>query len=330
MKHSLRNLIDPIDSRKVQHPTRNGAILLLVALLVIVGAVLHKIPILDSASGYTVRADFAKVNNVNDRTPVRVGGVDVGTVSGVGAGPDPQRASELQLLITDGGLVIHQNASAAIRWRTMLGGPMYVDLNPGSPDAPKLNGPIPVGRTSSQAELDDLLRIYNGSTDQAQRDMLKGLSQTFAAPAQTGAAINALPDLQTVGAGLKPYSGTEPGDLSRAVANTAHTAQALGANVAYLQSLVTGARQTLGAIDAQRVPLGEMLSLSPGTLDSTTATMNRIRTHARPPRSAGRRAAAGSTPSRLDLGGGFARAGAGARGAGHRAAAAAQRPADVR
>jgi virulence factor Mce-like protein len=278
VRRSLRNLIDPVTARTMEHPARNGAILLAVAVLVIVGAVLHKIPIIDSQSGYTIRADFAKVNNVNNRTPVRVDGVDVGTVSGVGAGPDARRSSELSLLITDSGLVVHSDASAAIRWRTVLGGPMYVDLNPGSPDAPKLTGAIPAARTSSQAELDDLLGIYNGSTDQAQRDTFKGLSQAFAAPAGTGASINALPDLQTVAAGLKPYSGTSRGDLSAVVAGTARTAQALGASVSSLQSLVTGARQTLGASDSQRMSLGEILSLSPGTLDSTYLTMGRLRT----------------------------------------------------
>ena len=277
MRRSLRDVIDPVDSRLVEHPSRNGAILLAVALLVIVGAVLQKIPILDSQSGYTIRGEFAKVNNVNDRTPVRVDGVDVGNVSGVSAGADPRRSSQLQMLITEGGLVVHSDASAAIRWRTILGGPMYVDLNPGSPDAPKLAGAIPLTRTSSQTELDDVLRIYNGTGDQAQRDTFRGLATTFGAPAQTQRSIDALPALSTVGAGLQPYSGTEPGDLSRVVAGTARTAQALGADTASLQSLVTGASQTLGAIDAQHPALGRMLALSPGTLDSTYATMNRIR-----------------------------------------------------
>ena len=279
MKPRFRNFLDPVSSRTVEHPTRNGAILVVISLLVIVGAVSHRLPLIDSQSGYTVRADFAFVNNVNSRTPVRVRGVDVGVVTGVGPGPDPQRASELKMLITDSGLVVHSDAGAAIRWRTVLGGPMYIDLNPGSPDAPKLgDGAIPVSRTSSQTEFDDVLRIYNGGTDQAQREMLKGLSQGFGAPRATGTTIGSLQDLTTIGQGLKPYSGTIPGDLSRLVANTAQTAQALGTNVTDLQTLVSSADQTLGAIDQQRVALGQMLSLSPGTLDSTEVTMNRIRT----------------------------------------------------
>jgi ABC-type transporter Mla subunit MlaD len=275
----LRNLIDPVSSRTVEHPVRNGAILLIVGLLVVLGAVTHKLPLIDSQSGYTIRADFAFVNNVNNRTPVRVDGANVGIVTSIGAGPDPRRSSELKMLITYPGLVVHSDAGASIRWRTVLGGPMYVDLDPGSAGAPKLgDGVIPVSRTSSQVEIDDVLRIYNGNTAQAQRDTLKGLAQGFSAPAATGTTIESLSDLRQVGQGLAPYEGTDAGDLSRLVATTATTAKALSANVNALQTLVTGARQTLGATDAQAVPLGQAIELSPGTLDSTEVTMNRLRT----------------------------------------------------
>jgi phospholipid/cholesterol/gamma-HCH transport system substrate-binding protein len=277
-RRSFKDVIDPVSAHSVEHPTRTGAIVLLVALLVIVGVVTQSIPFLYGESGHTIRADFAKVNNINARTPVRVRGVDVGTVTGIAAGPDPQRSSELKMLITNSGVVVHSDATAAIRWRTVLGGPMYVDLNPGSPDAPKLAGAIPVSRTSSQDELDDLFRVYNGSTDQAQRDMLKGLSETLAAPGGLHISLRALPDLRTVGAGLTPYMGTEQGDLARVVRGTARTAQALGASTAKLQTLVQGARQTLGATYAQRDALGQTMQLSPPTLDSTLTTMERLRT----------------------------------------------------
>ena len=276
MKNSFRDFVDPISSQSEEHPTRNGAIVLGLGILIIVLVITNSIPFIDSTGGYDIRADFAKINNVNTRTPVRVDGVDVGEVTGVGAGPDAYRSSEVTMNITQGGLVIHEDATASIRWRTVLGGPMYIDLNPGSPDAPRLTGAIPVAQTSDQVEFDDVLRIYNGSTDQAQRDTFKGLAATFGAPKQTGASINALPDLTTVGAGLKGYQGTDPGDLTKLVATTARTATQLGASTTSLQNLVDGADQTLGAIDAQAPALGRMLALSPGTLNSTYVTSKRL------------------------------------------------------
>lgn len=275
---NVKNLLDPVQAHSVEHPLRTGSIFLTIAILIIVGAVIHKLPIIDSVGGYTVTADFAKTNDVNTRSPVRVGGVDVGIVTDVGPGPNPQRSSKVTMQITHSGVVVRSDASAAIRWRDLLGGTVYVDLNPGSSDAPKLNGSIPASRTSSQVEFDDLTRIYNGNSSQAQRTMIAGTARALSAPTQIGTSIHALPDLNTVGAGLQPYGGVDAGDLSKLVANTAKTATALGASVSNLQSLVSGADATLAATDAQRVNLGEAMQLSPGTLESASVTAQRLRT----------------------------------------------------
>jgi ABC-type transporter Mla subunit MlaD len=274
-RFSFRDLIDPVASRNTGHPTRTGFIVLAGTVLVVVLVFLNKVPFLDSQSGYSVTADFAQANNVSNLTPVRVDGVDVGEVQTIGAGPDPRRSSAVKMLITDKSLVLHSDASAAIRWRTVLGGNMYVDLNPGSPDAPKLNGAIPASHTSSQVELDDVLRIYDGSTAQDQRDMISGLSTGLGSPSQTRHTIGSLTDLSTVGRGLAPYQGTDPGDLSKLVAGTAHTVSELGANTEALQTLVDGAADTLGAVDDQRTALGQALAIGPATLQSTKVTTAR-------------------------------------------------------
>jgi phospholipid/cholesterol/gamma-HCH transport system substrate-binding protein len=273
---SLRDFLDPVASKNSARPTRTGAIVLIAGLLLIVLVVTNSVPFIDSQSGYTVKADFASFNGVNTRTPVRVDGVDVGVVTGIGAAPDALRSSQLNLLITNSSVVVHSNATASVRWRTVLGGTVYVDLNPGSPDAPRLTGSIPVSRTSDQVEFDDLTRIYNGSTAQNQRALLAGLSSTFAAPAQIDHSVGALPDLTTVGKGLAPYQGSNAGDLSELVAGVAHTVAKLGASTSSLQKLVAGANQTLGAIDAQSSALDQILELSPGTLNSTELTAHRL------------------------------------------------------
>jgi virulence factor Mce-like protein len=273
---SVRDLVDPVASRQRGRPTRTGAIVLGIGILIVVLVFLNAVPFLDSQSGYSITADFAQANNINHLTPVRVDGVDVGEVQTLTAGPNALRSSQVKMIITKSGLVIHRDATAEIRWRTVLGGNMYIDLNPGSPDAPKLDGTIPVSQTSDQVELDDVLRIYNGTTDQAQRSMISGLATTFGAPAATDRSVNSLTDLTTVNHGLAPYQGTDEGDLSRLVASTAHTATQLGASTTNLQNLVDGAAQTLGAVDDQRVALAQTIELSPATLDATKVTTARL------------------------------------------------------
>jgi len=280
MTRQLRDIIDPIPSRLHSSPLRNGAILLALIALAIYMALTHNIPIINGKPGERLRADFAYANQVlPSQTPVRVNGVEVGKVDKVEAGPDPQRSTRVEMRITDDGVTVHEDARAEIRWRTLLGGRMYVDLEPGSPGAPRKDDwVIPVARTTSQVEFDDLLQPYDGGTEKAQRDVLRGLSKTLSQPRATRDAVDALPDLKPVGRGIRPVLGTQAGDLRGVVKATAKTVEALGADTGQLQRLVTGARQTLAATAAQRQNLGEFLEQSPPSLDETQATMLRLRT----------------------------------------------------
>lgn len=274
----LRNITDPAPSRVREHPLRTGAILLTLATLVVFSAVTHNIPLINGKPGYPAAFEFKAANQVNDRTPVRVHGVEVGRVDTIDGGGDPRQSSRVEVRITDETVSVRRDAKAAIRWRTVLGGSMYIDLDPGSPREPELgDGTIPTSRTTNQTELDDVLRIYNGDTEAAQRDALRGLAEGFGDPKSAGQAIRALPKLDTVRRGLPPVRGTESGDLRKVVAATATTVEALGSDVGSLQGLVTGARRTLGATADRRGPLGDFLELSPGTLDETRTTMRRLR-----------------------------------------------------
>ena len=280
MNARLRNVIDPRPAHLRDRPLLNGVILLALIGLVVYMALTHNIPIINGKPGERLRADFAFANQVlPHQTPVRVNGVEVGKVDKIDAGPDPRRSTRVEMRITDDSIVVHEDARAEIRWRTLLGGRMYIDLEPGSARSPRKDDwVIPVAQTANQVEFDDLLQPYDGGTEQAQRDVLHGLSETLEDPRAVRAAVDALPGLETVGRGARPYLGTQAGDLRGVVAATATTVKALGADTGALQQLVTGARQTLAATTAQRQNLGEFLEQSPPSLDETQATMTRVRT----------------------------------------------------
>jgi ABC-type transporter Mla subunit MlaD len=179
--------------------------------------------------------------------------------------------------IGSSGVQLHQDASAQIRWRTLLGGLMFIDLHPGSAAAP-LSGPIPAGRTSNQVELDQLLETYAGNVATQQRNLFKGLRGTFADPQGIGTTVQTLaPALQTVDRGLRPLLGQQSDDLPGLVAQTARTLKGLN-DTTNLQSLVSAADRTLAVTDAQRQDLGQTIDLSPPALQSTATTMTRLRT----------------------------------------------------
>ena len=274
----LRDRIDIVPSRHRTRPVLTGTVVIVVLLLAVVGAATRKVPLLPKG-GRTVQAQFASANQVSNRTVVRAGGIDVGRVDKVTAGSDPRRASLVTMRITDDAIKLHSDASAQIRWRTLFGGLMYIDLHPGSPSAPPLGDrPIPVRRTSNQVELDQLLQPYDGGTAQAQRNLLQGMRDGLADPQGTIRTIHALaPTLRTVDRGLTPLRGRDAGDLRALVAATSRTVRGLD-DAQALQVLVDGLDGSLGVTAARRRQLGQFLELSPASLKSTFTTMRRLRT----------------------------------------------------
>jgi ABC-type transporter Mla subunit MlaD len=274
----FRRLFDIVPSEHRPRPLAIGSAVIALIVLALVSAGLRHIP-LTPKSGHVVRAEFTAADQVTNRTVVRVGGIEVGRVDGVQAGSNPYRTSLVSMRITSDKVNLRSDASAAIRWRTLLGGLMYIDLQPGSPSAPPLGGAtIAADRTSNQVELDQVLEPYAGPTAEAQRNLLKGLRYGVADPAGIGRTIRTLsPALQTVDRGLEPLRGIQSDDLRGLVAATAKTVHGLG-DTAGLSSLVAGANQTLAATDAQRANLGQTIELSPSSLNSTFTTMARVRT----------------------------------------------------
>lgn len=274
----MRNTMELLRGDDVHHSARAGAITVGLIAFVLIIAVSGWRPLFGE-SGTEVRAEFRAANQVDNLTPVRVAGVDVGKVTSVEAGSTPG-TSTVTMRITNEDVAVRRDARAHVRWRTVLGGNMFVDLEPGSPSASELgDGVIAADRTSSQVELDDLTQIYDGGTGEHQRDMLRGLRETFADPDAIGRSIEtAGPALRTVGRGLAPLRGHESDDLPRLVVATAKTVAGLGRNPAELQALVAAADRTLGVTDARRRELSELLDLGPSSLASARATMRRLDT----------------------------------------------------
>jgi ABC-type transporter Mla subunit MlaD len=273
----MRRLFDIHPAHHHSRPLLTGAVMLAVITLALVSAIQHHVP-LTPIPGRVAEAAFHNADNVTSRTVVRVNGIEVGRVQKVEPGSDPYTTSTVVMRITDPSVRLHTDASAQVRWRTIFGGLMYIDLRPGSPTAPPLTGPIPASRTSHQVEFDQLLEVYRGQGAQQQRNMFHGLRGTFADPQGIGRTINTLsPSLRTVAHGLEPLQGVDTGDLAGAVAATASTVRGLD-NVTALQHLISGAEQTLAVTAGQRSQLGQTLALSPPSLQSTFTTMRMLRT----------------------------------------------------
>ena len=275
---ALRRRLDIVPGAHRPRPLVTGMIAIALVTLLMVSSFTGGVPLLGGDSGRLVRAEFDAADQVDQRTVVRVAGVDVGRVESVEAGATP-RTSVVTMRIAEDDVAVKDDARADIRWRTLLGGNMYVDLRPGSPSARPLGDRvIPASRTTGQVEWDDFNQPLDGPTAGRQQDVIEGFREGLGDPDGVGATLERLgPALDTVARGAEPVRGREPDDLRRLVAATADTLDALGRDTGALQRLVEGARTTFATTARRRQDLGSLIELTPPALDETIALMRRLR-----------------------------------------------------
>ena len=238
------------------------------------------IPYLSSATtSYT--ADVANATDIfPGQTPVRVHGIDVGTVSGLQS-LGPNRGAQITLAIqNNSGIVLHNDASFVVRWRTLLGGNVFIDLNPGSSSSPDLGQTtIPVSHSSGQVEIDQVLTVLPQRGRRALQSMAVGFDQALSDPHALAGTVSELqPSMQQIGPAVSDLNGTQVGDLGRLVTSSNRVLTALGRNEHELASLILNGNSALGVSAAHAAEMGDALTQAPGALAQTQATMVRLRT----------------------------------------------------
>jgi virulence factor Mce-like protein len=275
----VARMFDPKPGRARPNMIRTGAIFSAIALVFL--WIIYTKPTIVPSGGTKVKVEFANGANIRPGyTPVRVEGVEVGQVTSVERAHS-HRGVLATLKILDGnGVEMKRDASAQLRWRTLLGRNDYVDLQPGSKSAPALGDRvIPQSRTSGQVELDEALEPLNSNGRQALKTIVGEFNRGFGDPGEVGQTIKTLdPALRQLAPGLRRLRGTQAGDLTNLVRSTSGMMGALSRDELALGRLVTSGRVALGVTAARRADLAGMLQEAPGAMRETRATMVRLRT----------------------------------------------------
>lgn len=108
---------------------------------------------IDTDEGYTLQASFLKVGGVQPGTPIRVSGVQVGTVKELSLNKDTFEAEVLMEINRE--VILPEDTTAAIVGDGLLGG-KYVDLRPGSSDL-FLKSNSKISKTIDFQSLEDLV-----------------------------------------------------------------------------------------------------------------------------------------------------------------------------
>jgi phospholipid/cholesterol/gamma-HCH transport system substrate-binding protein len=233
------------------------------------------IPALFGGSSTTVRADFASVGGVVKNDPVRVGGVTVGRVSSVTLDPGA-RGTTLELSLDGTAGQIYNDASAAVRWRTVLGANYSVALTPGTPGAGSLGSrTVPQSQTSDQVEVDEITRSFRDGAQAGFRTMLQELPKAFADRQAPAATFKALADVAPVAAaGVGAVRGQQPdADLRNLVRLTGQAANALDAPSNGTQRFIQDAGTLLQVTAASQADIKATLSSAANVLPRANSTL---------------------------------------------------------
>ncbi|WP_205699629.1 MlaD family protein [Conexibacter sp. SYSU D00693] len=260
------------------HRVRDGAIFLAVVGFLLVAGFGRGIPFWPDGRA-TVTADFAQAVSLREGAPVRVAGVDVGTVDGVDLGPGGRGARVTMKLDDDQEVDVRRDARAHLFWRTLLGRNMYVQLDPGTAGAPALGDDVlPASRTTAQVEVDQVLHPLDDGGRRALQVTTREFERGFAQPSAVQDTIDALPSASdSLAGGVSALRGSATGDLTRLVRSTSRALRALAADDDALAGTVEGAEVVLGVTAARRADLAGVLDRAPAAERRTITTMARLR-----------------------------------------------------
>jgi phospholipid/cholesterol/gamma-HCH transport system substrate-binding protein len=242
------------------------------------------------SSPFVLKAVFTSQTQLHIPSPVRIAGVDVGEVTSVSHIPGSS-AGLVTMDIDKNGLPIHSNATALIRSRIFLEGNFYVDLSPGTPNAPLLSSgaTLPAPNTSGPVQLDRVLAALTSDARTNLQTLLQGIGATLdtrGTPAETasqdpitrnltgGQALNKSLQYSTgafrgsamVNEGLL---GTQPNDLSKSVQGNSEVFRGFANSGQQLASFVHTFNATMATLASRQQQLSQTIALLPPLLRRT-------------------------------------------------------------
>lgn len=259
---------------------RTGKNPVIVGLLVILGVVLvNWIGFTKDnpfSRGFQFKAVFPSANSIRLGSPVRIAGVNVGTVKKID-GQEGTNNAVITMEMKDEGLPIHKDARLKIQPRIFLEGNFFVNLQPGTPSAPEISDgdTIPVSQTAYPVQLDQLLTSLQQDTrvdlqvtidelggalsdkptaaeDANQPPVTQGLT---AAQALNSAITFGGPALRDSAIVTQALQGEKPTDLTNLVRGLAGVGDQLAGHERELAELVQNFNTTMGTFASESTAL---------------------------------------------------------------------------
>jgi phospholipid/cholesterol/gamma-HCH transport system substrate-binding protein len=237
------------------------------ALVVVVVVVAYLV--LFNGGGATYKFELENDSQLVLGDQVQVGGVPVGSVTGIALTHDYHAA--LITIHVEGSLVpLHRGTTAQVRvpsLTTVAG--RYVSLSPGPNNAPALpaGSTLPAGSATGTTDLDQLFDTLNPRTRKGLQQYFVGESEAYA-----GASQELGTDVEYFGPFLASANhifaelGKDQRTFTNFLVYSAKALSILGAHREELTNLVSSGEQGLGALGAEQASLQQGVAQLPSTL----------------------------------------------------------------
>ncbi len=209
---------------------------------------------------YTLYALVNNSVNLRSDSPVRIAGIDVGSVQGVSPYGTCQ-CTKVAFTVDSDGLPIHRDATIRVRDRLFLEGGYYLELEPGTPSAPTLHDgdTIPLSQTATPVQFYQVLSTFDIAARASLKNLLQTLNTGFSPrPGQplsdsgAGGLKVAVPELTPVfkdtAVITRALRGTRPGDLDKFLSSASQVSGTLAGSSSQLADLVTSLDRTSTAL----------------------------------------------------------------------------------
>ena len=223
---------------------------------------------------FRIEAVVPSANSLKKGSFVRIAGVNVGKVTKVAPvepGESGQGAARVTMELQDKARPIHKDATLKIRPRIFFEGNFFVDLTPGSPEAPEMgNGEtIPINQADTPVQFDQILTSLQSDSRQDLKTLLSELGTSLRGGGAE--AINRTiphwePAYKNTAIVAEASLGQFEHDLSGYIRGAGRVAEALDRNEQQLKSLITDLATTFSAFAARDEELERGIEELPRTL----------------------------------------------------------------
>jgi virulence factor Mce-like protein len=234
-------------------------------------------PIPLKPKGYRFNVSFAEATQLATEADVRISGVPVGKVKSIE--PDKQTGrSDVVIELESRYAPLPSNARAILRQKTLLG-ETYVELTPGSRDAPKLkeNGTLPASQVSDTVQLDEILRAFDPATRQAFMTWMQEQGRGIGPYGRdVNDALGNLAPFADDAARLVDILNRQQGAVRQLVSNTGVVFEALSERDGQLRSLIENSNRVFEATASRDDELKQAFTALPTFERESQQTLDRL------------------------------------------------------